>query len=107
MIAALVGLALAASAPDSALDAYQACVEESFRHPDEESAGTDEAIELAKSACGNLRPAAVAEVRKMRARMSSAMGDPEEDAQRYLDVLVRVRLGVLTAPATQSGKRGE
>ena len=92
--AALIGLGLAAQParveePPRAVKLYVACVTRSFNHPDEDSASADEAIEIAKSGCGNLRPAAVAAVRKRFGTALARMGDdPEVAAQAYLDILV-------------------
>ncbi len=77
-----------AKQPPRAVRIYSQCVIENFRNPGaEKSDDFDESLELAKSMCGNLRPAAVEVIAKtITKNMKSGGDDPESAAQGFLDI---------------------
>ena len=91
---ALSALLLAAPAlaktPPRAVRIYTDCVLENVRNPGEEKSDTfDGAIDLAKSMCGNLRPAAVDAVHKTFGKRLTVGGDDADvAAQAFLDLTV-------------------
>jgi hypothetical protein len=94
VIAALLLLATAGQDP---VTAYQDCVEHGFRHPEEEGLEFDDKLEMAKGGCGNLRPAAIASMRKARGSHFDANWSDSE-AQVLLDSAVRRRLSQAPRP---------
>jgi hypothetical protein len=76
--------------PPRAVRIYTDCVLENFRHPGAEKGATfDAAQDLAKSQCGNLRPAAVNVIQRTITRNMNSGGDtPESAAQAFLDITV-------------------
>jgi hypothetical protein len=90
---------VAAKAPPRAVKAYSACVLENVRNPGEEKSDTfDGAIDLAKSMCGNLRPAAVAAVHKAFGKRLTVGGDDADvAAQAFLDILVEEQAAAIWA----------
>lgn len=97
MIAALL---LLFTAQDPAVAAYRDCVEHGVRHPEEESASFEDKLDMAKAGCGNLRPAAVAAIRKAHASEFAAKGGDVE-AQALLDAWLRREL----SPKPQASRR--
>lgn len=86
----LAPLPAMAKDPPKAVRIYSQCVIENFREPGEEvSENFDQALDLAKAMCGNLRPAAVEVVStKLTKRMTSGGDTPESAAQAFLDIFV-------------------
>ncbi len=76
--------------PPRAVRVYTGCVLENFRNPGAEKGATfDAAQDLAKSQCGNLRPAAVEVVQQTITRNMNSGGDtPESAAQALLDITI-------------------
>jgi len=76
--------------PPRAVKVYTDCDLENFRHLGEEKAEKfDAAQDLAKSQCGNLRPAAVDAIQRTITRNMNSGGDtPESAAQAFLDITV-------------------
>jgi hypothetical protein len=76
--------------PPRAVRVYTGCVLENFRHPGAEKGATfDAAQDLAKSQCGNLRPAAVEVLQRTLTRNMKSGGDtPESAAQALLDITI-------------------
>ncbi len=94
---ALAALALALSPnaaqaknPPKAVRIYNQCVLDAFRNPGEETSDKyDEALDLAKAQCGNLRPAATEAVKKyFGPKLARSGDDPEDAAQALLDIMV-------------------
>lgn len=69
---------------------YVNCVLDAFRNPGEETSDKyDEALDLAKAQCGNLRPAATEAVKKhFGPKLARSGDDPEDAAQAFLDIMV-------------------
>ena len=93
VLAALPLLIAGTSAPKKpprAVRIYTGCVLENFRHPGAEKGATfDAAQDLAKSQCGNLRPAAVDVIQRTITRNMNSGGDtPESAAQAFLDITI-------------------
>jgi len=88
-----------AKQPPSAVRAYTDCVLENFRHPGEEKGATfDEAQDLAKAQCGNLRPDAVAAVhRSFGKRLTVGGDDADVAAQAFLDIMVEEQTAAIWA----------
>ncbi len=89
-LAALLSAPALAKPPPRAVRVYTGCVLENFRHPGAEKSATfDGALDLAKSQCGNLRPAAVDVTQRTITRNMTRGGDtPESAAQAFLDISV-------------------
>ena len=79
-----------AKQPPRAVRVYTGCVLENFRTPGAEKGATfEEAQDLAKAQCGNLRPAAVDILRRTTTRtMTKGGDDPESAAQALLDIVI-------------------
>jgi hypothetical protein len=79
-----------AKQPPYAVRVYTGCVLENFRTPGAEKGATfEEAQDLAKAHCGNLRPAAVDILRRTTTRtMTKGGDDPESAAQALLDIVI-------------------
>ena len=90
VLAVLFASPALASKPPRAAVRYTDCVIEAFRHPGAERGDTfNEAQDLAKAQCGNLRPAAVDVVQKTITRNMNSGGDtPESAAQALLDITI-------------------
>lgn len=90
ILPALLLAAAAAQQPPRAVESYADCVKLGMLDPGEEQPQTfDAALDLAKAQCGNLRPEAVAAVRKFKGKALAAIGeDVESGAQAFLDILV-------------------
>lgn len=86
----LAAPAATAKTPPQGVRAYSACVLENVRLPGAEAGGGyDPALDMAKSLCGNLRPAAIAAVHKaFKARLAGGGDDPQLAAQAFLDIFV-------------------
>lgn len=88
--AILIAAPALANEPTRAVRIYTDCVTENVRNPGEEKSNSiDGAIDLAKTQCGNLRPAAVDAVRKSFGKRLT-VGDDDADvaAQAFLDITV-------------------
>jgi hypothetical protein len=85
----LAAPALAAEPPRE-VARYADCVRMAFLNPGVETSDQfDQALDLAKAQCGNLRPAAVAVLKKTTTRTMTSGGDtPESAAQAMLDIMV-------------------
>jgi hypothetical protein len=100
---AALPLLLASPAPAKraprAVRVYTGCVLENFRHPGAEKGATfDAAQDLAKAQCGNLRPAAVAVLRRTTTRTMTKGGDtPESAAQALLDITILEQIAAIWA----------
>ena len=98
IFAALAALALpiapaVAKPPPNPVVVYIGCVERNFSSPSEKSDGFDAAVELAKSYCGNLHPAAVTTIRNNRDSIYNGIADhPGIIEEEYLDILVKKHL---------------
>ena len=82
-----------AKPPPNPVVVYIGCVERNFSSPSEKSDGFGAAVELAKSHCGNLHPAAVTTIRNNRDSIYNGIADhPGIIEEEYLDILVKKHL---------------
>ena len=90
VLAALLAAPALAKQPPRAARVYTDCVLDAFKHPGAEKGATfDDARDLARVQCGNLRPAAVEAVRRtFTAGMTRGGDDPESAAQSMLDIVI-------------------
>ena len=90
----LIALALAIQQLD-AITSYEDCVEAGLVYPDDEGLGPEDALETGKAACGNLRPAAIALVKRRYPSALAKLGDDSEAAaQTFLDARLAKLMGV-------------
>lgn len=81
-----LALLMAAAQPEQprAVERYVDCVKAGMMKPEDDAETFDEAVDLAKSACGNLRPAAIEALKKGRAKELAKAGDDAEAAVQVL-----------------------
>ncbi|MCW1401391.1 hypothetical protein OKA06_03240 [Novosphingobium sp. MW5] len=84
MIALALLMAAAPAQEPRAVERYVDCVKAGMMKPDEDAETYDQAVDLAKSACGNLRPEAIGALKKGRAKELAKAGDDAEDAAQVL-----------------------
>ncbi|MFM5930723.1 MAG: hypothetical protein ACKOPQ_07435 [Novosphingobium sp.] len=84
MIVLSLLLAAAPVQQPRAVERYVDCVKAGMMKPDEDAETFDQAVDLAKSACGNLRPEAIDALKKGRAKELAKAGDDAEDAAQVL-----------------------
>ena len=89
-VMALLATPALAKQPPRAVSRYTDCVNHAFRHPGaEKGSNFEEAQELAKVQCGNLRNDAVAAMRRtITRRMTQNGDDPETAAQAMIDIVI-------------------